>query len=223
MRGGEVRYLAASASFTAWLATTQGAAHSTPVLDDVGFSEPRWTDPIDADAAIVACPSSAQLNGIMSTALVDAARTVSKTLPSALPRYLPFQPYPLREHMRLLVEAAAALYPNDPMRIAFRRFGRGVRSVVSTTPYGRVAFGRELDARDTVAALTRCYRVMLDCSVEGVLRDPRCANIEMRDIHYFMDSLHVGTVEGIFIGSQIKPRVLVKMHDASNATFRVRW
>jgi len=192
-------------------------------VNDDGFSEPRWNDPVDVDAAIRACPESMQLNGIMSMALVGAAATVGKTLPSALPRFLPFQPYPLSDHMRLLGEAAAALYPSDPLRIAFRRFGRGVRNVVSATAYGRVAFGRQLNARDTVSALTRCYRVMLGSHVDGVLHDERCADVEMRDIHYFLDSLHVGTVEGIFIGSAIKPRVLVKMHNATNATFRIRW
>jgi uncharacterized protein (TIGR02265 family) len=133
------------------------------VVDDVGSSEPRWSEPIDVEPAILACPSTSQLNGIMSTALADGARSVGKTLPSVSPRYLPFQPYPLREHMRLLVEAAGIIFPHDPMRVAFRRFGRGVRNVVLATPYRRVAFGRELDARDTMAALTRCYRVMLDC------------------------------------------------------------
>ncbi len=192
-------------------------------VNDDGFSEPRWNDPIDVDAAIRACPEAMQLNGIMSMALVDAAATVGKTLQSALPRFLPFQPYPLRGHMLLLREAASAVFPNDPMRIAFRRFGRGVRNVVLATAYGRVTFGRQLNARDTVAALTRCYRVMLGSQVEGALLDERCADVEMRDIHYFLDSLHVGTVEGIFIGSGIKPRVLVKMHDATNATFRIRW
>lgn len=190
---------------------------------DAGFFSPVWTDPVDAAAEIAACPPTLTLKGLMSTALVDACAAGGVPLPSALPRYLPFHPYPLRHHMQLLLEAAAALYPNDPTRVALRRFGRGVRSIIKDTPYGRVAFGRELDARDTVAALGRVYRVMLDCEVNGALVGERCADIEMRNIHHFLDSLHVGTVEGVFMGSNIKPHVTIQPIDRHNAVFRLRW
>ncbi len=190
-----------------------------------GFVAPDWNAPLDVEAAVALCPETATIKGFMSQALVDAAAAEKLTLPSARASYLPFNDYSLREHMHLLVESAHGRFPTVPLRIGLRRFGRAVRHVMLTTPYGRVAFGRPLNPVETLQALARSYKVVLGDDVEVVSVDEtaRTADVDYRAIHHFIDSVHVGVVEGHFGAQQLTATVLVHQRAPHHATFRVSW
>jgi hypothetical protein len=193
---------------------------------------PIWDAPLDIDDAIARCPADARIKGVMSAAVVDMVRRAGHTLAGAKDRYLPFQPCPLREHISLLCEAGHLLWPNDPVRVQMRRFGRGVRATLLDQPYGRVVLGKDnMTPIEIVKRLVRTYRFILDVTITPHIADntdPMAATsiyVEMRNVWYFLDSCHVGVFEGLLVSDDHKPArrplVHVSLFDDHNGVFRI--
>ena len=101
------------------------------------FVAPDWNAPLDVEAAVALCPETAIIKGFLSQALVDAAAQDG----TARGPYVAFSDYSLREHMRLLVESARSRFPDAPLRIGLRRFGRATRG--ERAAEGHASVGRE--------------------------------------------------------------------------------
>jgi|LNFM01.1.fsa_nt_gb hypothetical protein len=192
------------------------------------FSVPLWDAPLAHEALIARVPETAMIRARFSADLIDLLKAAGKPLDAERVRYHGFETVSLREHMRLMVYAARLLWPNDPLRIGLRRFGRGVRSSVENTTFGKVAFAGAVDAESSLRAMCDTYRVMLRYNVTFSMVSAREAHVAMRDVQYYCDSCHVGVVEGMLAavtvaGVKLAPRVSVWMSDDCNGVFRVRW
>ncbi len=193
------------------------------------YRAPVWDAPLDIDRAISSCPAEARIKGVMSAALLEMVGRVGQKIPGARDRYLPFQPYPLREHMALLREAGRLLWPDDPVRVQLRRFGRGVRPTLLDQPYGRVALGKgNMTPVEVIHRLARAYRFILDLTITPhVVESPGATTIyvELRDVWYFLDSCHVGVFEGLLASDGQRPgrrpEVKVALLDDHNGVFRI--
>lgn len=190
---------------------------------DTDFITPDWHAPVDLEALLDQVPPSATIRALFSANLVEAVRAAGKTLPVPRTRFHGFEEIPLRDHMRMMAEAAALLWPHDPLRIGLRRFGRGVRASVERTTFGRVSFAAATDALTSLQAMSHTYRAMLRYDVPVTMVSAREARVEMRGVLYYCDSCHVGVVEGMLLGVGLKPTVRVAMRDRCNGVFQVTW
>lgn len=189
-----------------------------------------WDLPLDVDAAVARCPEGAVIKGLMSAKLVEAAAAIGRRIPGARDHYLPFQTYPLREHMVLMREAGALLWPKDPVRIHFRRFGRAARATLLEQPYGRVALGKGgMTPVEVVERLARAYRVILDFVVTPhviVQHTTTTIYVQLTDVWYFLDSCHVGVFEGVLLDPSVvlgtrAPTLAMHLFDEHNGVLRV--
>jgi uncharacterized protein (TIGR02265 family) len=197
------------------------------------YRAPSWDAPIDVDEAIARCPSDARIKGLMSAAVVEMVGRAGHRLVGAADRFLPFQSYPLRDHMALLREAGHLLWPADPVRVQLRRFGRGVRPTLLSQPYGRVALGKDnMTPAEIVNRLVRTYRFILDVTITPHIAeatDPTSSTsiyVEMHNVWYFLDSCHVGVFEGLLMPDEHeparRPSVHVSLFDDHNGVFRIK-
>jgi uncharacterized protein (TIGR02265 family) len=185
--------------------------HSAAPHLDHQFLEPSWTAPLDTASAIQALPVSTTLSGMFFDAVATAARRANVTLASALPRYLSFRFYPLRDFARLLVEAAPALYPDEPMRQALRKMGRAAPYNLLSSTVGKVVFGPAEGVHAILGTISQTYPINLRPSAAEVTEHgERFAVVRLSDVHYFLDCHHVGILEGTLQYAGVRGSVRVR-------------
>lgn len=186
------------------------------------WEEPPWDTPLDVDAAIAQVPASAEITGMFLVAVVDAAKARGMKLPSARARYIPFRSYPLTEHCRVLVEAARALFPRDPLRQGLRRLGRGSPQTLVGSTLGRVMMASVQEPTDVVRAMAKSYPMHTrpgSVEVVDVARGEMI--VKLRDVWYFLDSHHVGVFEGVLRFAKLEGAVTVRVHGPASADLRL--
>jgi hypothetical protein len=194
------------------------------------FVDPDWNAPLDVDGAIARCPEAALMKGMMSQSLVELVAERRQTIPGARSRYLPFQELPLREHMAHMRDAGALVWPEASVRTRFRRFGRGALTTLLSTPYGRITLGKEqMTPHESLERLARAYGVVLGFDVTAHAAREQGLDVtylHLRDVWYFLDSCHVGVIEGMLHEPMVEKRgraLRVQFHlfDEHNGVFRV--
>ena len=188
------------------------------------FREPPWNAPFDLEREIEAIPPSAQVRGMFILPVVQEAKRAKVSMTRARDRYLPFQFYPLREHARLLADIAAAVYPELSMRQALRKLGRGAPQAFSGSTLGRVLLQPAQGVEQTVGALAKGYELTLNpgrALVEE--RGPKCLDVTLQEIHYFVDCHHVGAFEGAMKFANARGRVKLQRISAAEAVLRLTW
>jgi uncharacterized protein (TIGR02265 family) len=185
------------------------------------WEDPPWSAPLDADAAIAAIPAGASMSGMFLAGVVELAKSKHATLPSARPSYVPFRPYPLREHCVLLVEAARAIYPTESLRQGLRRIGRGAPGTLVSSMLGKVVLGSVEGPSAIFAAMATSYaHHMRPASLEVVELAPGDVVVRLREVWHFLDSHHVGVFEGVLRYAGVEGTVKVHVRSASAADFR---
>jgi len=188
------------------------------------FVEPLWMAPLDCDAALAAIPSTATISGMFIAPLVVEAKRLGVVLPSARERYLPFQFYPLVEHARVMLETCARVYPNVPIRFALRKLGRGAPKALVTSTLGKVVLASAEGVHDVVDAMAKAYPLNARPSkVTVVERAPGRIVVRLEELHYFIDSHHVGAFEGAMKYAGAEGRVLVAPRGKASADFLLEW
>lgn len=189
------------------------------------FVDPPWDAPIDVAKEIDRIPSTATMNGLFLSAIVEMAQQRGAMLPSARATYIGFRPYPLREHCVLMVEAARALWPELPMRQALRKIGRGAPRTLVRSMIGRVVLGSVEGPLEILRAMAKAYPLQSSPgSLEVAPLGPGRAEVRMRDIHHFLDSHHVGVFEGVLHYAEVEePRVLIDMRSVHDADLLCTW
>ena len=188
------------------------------------FVEPPWDAPFDEQAELAAIPESCTISGMFLAPLAVEARRRGITLPSARDRYVSFKFYPLVEHARLLLETCAQIYPDRSRRQALRKLGRGAPQALVSTTLGRVVLGSVEGVASVVEAMAKAYPLNARPSKVTVLESMRGRSIvRLEDIHYFLDSHHVGTFEGVLKYARVRGRVRIAMRSRSAADLLLEW
>jgi uncharacterized protein (TIGR02265 family) len=189
-----------------------------------GFVEPPWDAPLDLDAELRRVPETAKQKGMFLIPMVLEAKKLGHSLPSARERYVPFQDYPLREHVQLLVESARVLFPQQSLRQALRRLGRAAHKVFVESTVGKVVWAGVTDAPSALDAILKGYTISVPgCATRVVERGPNHARVRMERIYYFLDCHHVGCIEGAVRATGAEPKVRIKMDSATSGDFLCEW
>jgi uncharacterized protein (TIGR02265 family) len=155
------------------------------------------TEKAELEAWIGETPPHAAVKGMYVESLLTmltergAARPTDK-------RYFSFKDYPLRELMRLMVDAVAVLYPEASPREGMIALGRLALPTLVSTTVGKVIFS--IAGQSWVRALnlvTKAYEVSIKpgrASVQALTESG--ARVELREIWNFGDSYQVGVFEG---------------------------
>lgn len=142
-------------------------------------------------------PADATVKGMY----VDTLLSMLKRRGAALPtdkRYFSFKDYPLRELMRLMVDAVEVLYPDNSPREGMIALGRLAFPTLTSTTIGKVIFS--VAGNSWVRALnlvTKAYEVSLRPGTASVVDMTEArARVELREIWNFGNSYQVGVFEG---------------------------
>lgn len=189
------------------------------------FAEPNWQAPLDPQKALLAIAETATITGMFLEPIAKEARRRRIALPSARERYVAFRFYPLREHVRLLIEACAEFYPDRPLRLAMRSLGRAAPAALLTSTLGRASVGSAQGTLAIIEAMAKSYAVNLPGS-NVVLLEPSKHDciVRLSGVPYFLDSHQVGVFEGVLRYAGIKDgSVLLRSHSSTDADLLCRW
>jgi uncharacterized protein (TIGR02265 family) len=188
------------------------------------FVEPPWDARLDEAAVLEAIPEGASISGMFVAPLVAEAKRLGFALPSARERYLPYKFYPLVEHARILLETCERIYPDKPRRQALRKLGRGAPQALVSSTLGRVVLGSVEGTQAAIDAMAKAYPLNARPSKVTVVESrPGATIVRLEDIHYFLDSHHVGTFEGVLKFAKVRGRVLIAERGPGAADFLLEW
>jgi uncharacterized protein (TIGR02265 family) len=186
--------------------------------------DPPWSAPLDAATVLRAVPETATVAGLFLEPLAEAARREGKPLPSARDRYTPFRFYPLREHASLLIEACARLYPNLPLRQALRKLGRGAPQALLTSTLGKVVLASAVGPDEIIAAMVKAYPINVRPSrLQIVELAAGRAIVRVEEMHYFLDSHHIGAFEGVISYAGRRGTVKICSYSPVSADLLCTW
>jgi uncharacterized protein (TIGR02265 family) len=198
--------------------------------------EPQWEPPvldlsIDADFYLRSCPSSATAPGVFMQDLVKLVTAkqhgVAERLYEAVGerRWIAFKTYPLRDFMRLAVNASRILYDSVPLSEGLRRLGRTAFPSLRATMAGRVvlfALGNHLE--DAFRNAPRAYKLVLPQSEVTVEVGDQRGRIELRGVYNFPTAYHYGVFEGTIAEYGFQPRIrIIPTGRWCDASFDVEW
>lgn len=188
------------------------------------FVDPNWDAPLNVEAALAAIPKAATISGMFLQPMVDFAHDVGHELPASRARYVPFSFYPLHEHATLLIATCTAAFPKLTTRQALRKLGRGAPQALLRSTIGKVVLGSAAGVHAMVDAMVAAYPINLKPSRTSVLEhNDRSVVVRLTDIHYFLDSHHVGTFEGLLRHAGVEGTVRIASRSTSDADLLLSW
>jgi uncharacterized protein (TIGR02265 family) len=205
---------------------TPAPLREEPRLSDDGrpFVDPPWNTPLDAPRGGAGIPADATISGMFFVALVAGAKVRGLTLAAARERYTSFRFYPVADLARLLVEAAQLFFPERPLRQSLRALGRAGPDAFLTSTLGRVTLGSTEGVHAAIGAMAGAYELNLRPSrVALVGAGPKCAIVRLDRVHYFLDSHHVGTFEGVLRFAGTQGAVKIASRTSTSADFLLTW
>ena len=190
---------------------------------------PPWDAPLDPEAFLKAIPEAALIKGMFPGALAAEARRRGIPLPTAAEKYLPFYEYPLRDHMRLVVDAARGFWPDLHVRLGLRKVGRAAVLAFTQTTFGKAVLGG-FNQPETLAralgSMVRAFGTSLSKPtphVEVVQTGETAVTLRFRDAWLLLDCHQVGIIEGYCNACGVRPEVKVAQLGPSSADFVVTW
>jgi uncharacterized protein (TIGR02265 family) len=188
------------------------------------FVEPDWHAPFDPDLELRLVPEDAKISGMFLAPLVAELKRVAPGAAVTRPRYVAFNFYPLREHAQLLLEACRLVYPQRPLRVALRTLGRAAPQAFVASTLGKVVLGSTQGVHDRIAAIAKGYELNLRPGRATVLESGKTRIVvRLEDVHYFLDSHHVGAYEGTMKQAGVAGRVLLADRGRASADLLLEW
>jgi uncharacterized protein (TIGR02265 family) len=184
---------------------------STPASPPSSSSERR-----EFDGFILSTPEKATVKGMYIESFLRTFDQRNLARPSAQ-RYLTFKDYPLRDYMRMLLDACPVLYPGTSLREGLKRQGRLVYPTLLDSTVGRVIFA--IAGRNWQMALplaSRGWEIRLKPG-SAQLYDvtAHSAVLALRDIYNFADTYQVGIMEGAMETFLIEGTVVPRLQKRS--------
>jgi uncharacterized protein (TIGR02265 family) len=188
------------------------------------FVAPDWDAPLDVAAYIDGMPPNARIKGMYATAIAEGARAAGIVLPAARARYLAFQDVPMREFTTLLLEAARAFFPEATLRSGLRRLGRSSHGIFAQSIVGRVVLSTANDLPGALSACAKAYAISLPPS-HAELREVTGgrAVFALTSVYNFLDSHHIGVLEGIAHACGVHVKSRVKLSSLFDGEIELTW
>lgn len=195
------------------------------------FTGPKLTHDVDVDRYLRACPARSTTQGTYFRYLRDAIEADFGADPRLLAGletadWLAFRKYPMRDFMRLSINAMRIAHAGEASSEGLRRLGWLAFPSFSATMAGRVvlfAFGERLE--NVIRALPRAYAVSVPGAViETEELGPRRYRITMKNLYNFVDTYHLGVLEGAVLAMGFQPVITVRAGDRlCDAVFEGGW
>ena len=186
--------------------------------------DPPWEAPLDVERALAIIPADATISGMFFAYLAGAARARNITLASVRGRYLPFNFYPVTDLARLVIEAAPLLFPGRTLRHALRALGRHAPDAFLSSTLGKVTLGTTEGVPSAVAAIANAYELNLRPSRVAVVdASPSWTVVRMEKVFYFLDSHHVGVLEGIAHSCGVRVASRLRLTSLFDGEIELTW
>jgi uncharacterized protein (TIGR02265 family) len=195
------------------------------------FAPPDFEAPLDVEAAIHRTPAYVNTKGMFTRQIAELGKRAAPTREAELyvgierRRWMPFGDYPLRETMKLLANVAPLRYPGLPIREALRRLGWTAFSTFADSLAGKVvlgAVGSDLESvlgvADRGISLSLSHGKVVSRKIE-----PGYWELFYSDMWCFLDSYHVGVIEGVLRAKGVAAEMKIRLRDPQNGIFRVRF
>lgn len=188
------------------------------------FVDPPWDAPLDAERVLATIPSTARIAGMFYLAVIEGAKRRGVTLPLVRDRYLPFNFYSVSEFAALLVKSAELFHPGVSLRRALRALGAMGPKVFIASTLGKVTLGSAQGVHEVVAAIAKTYEINIRPSRCRVLdTKPSSMVLSLEDVHYFLDTHHVGVFEGTLSHAGVAGRVTIASYSRTSAELLLEW
>jgi uncharacterized protein (TIGR02265 family) len=193
--------------------------------DGLPFVEPPWTAELAIEELIASIPRNATMAGMFFMAMVEGAKRRGIKLTSIeTRRYVQFSFYPLADFARLLVEAGQRFYPDRSLRQALRTIGTVAPKALIASTLGKVTLGSAEGVHAAVAAMAATYGINVRPSACTVLESgPEWLLLSLDQIHYFLDTHHVGVFEGTMRHAGVEGRVRIASRSRTSAELVLDW
>jgi uncharacterized protein (TIGR02265 family) len=188
------------------------------------FVEPPWRTVLDPELELSAIPADAMISGMFIAPLLVELKRINASVAFPRARYVPFQFYPLREHAQLLVETASHLFRNRPLRYAMRKMGRAAPLSFISSTLGKVVLGSSQGVHGAVEALATAYGLNMRPGTVTIVESlPERMVLRLENIHYFLDSHHVGAFEGAMTYAGVRGSVRIAAQSRATADLLLEW
>ena len=195
------------------------------------FLAPDFAGELDPAPYLALVPDDEACKGVFFQGVVEAVRRAAPSRVDAvfegmtLQRFVPFLDYPLREHMRMTLNAAKILHPRVPSREAMRRLGWLAFQSFSSSLVGRVVFGAlGRDPERILAASPRAVSLSLRYGRLQANRLGRCHfRLVFSRIYGYLDTYYVGVTEGALRAFGIMPRIALRLTSLADGEMDVLW
>jgi uncharacterized protein (TIGR02265 family) len=217
-----------------WTSTVPYIGEMTPSagVGDEGFLVPRFDRTVRLGEYLEHCPPNATTRGTFLSHLCDHVRQELGRDPPELydgltsRRWVPFQKCALSDFMKLAYNAAVLVHASLPVAEGLRRIGWLAYPSFAATMAGRVvlfAFGDRME--NILEAAPNAYRLTLpEASLRVTAQGPAHYLLELRRVYSFLDSYHVGVIEGTVRAHGHDPEIRLRPRGRpSDADVDLRW
>jgi uncharacterized protein (TIGR02265 family) len=188
------------------------------------FRFPDWDAPIDLAERLRRVPAEHAVKGIFIQQVLDEACAVSGRATVA-GYYAPFEDYPMREWLVLLVHGAELTCPEAPVREGIRRMGQRAYGTLAGSIVGNVLLSVVgQDIRALLRLIPRIYRVTgQGGSASASFPAPNRALVHLRDVWDFPDAFHVGLHEGALRALGTSGQVKIRVIGQASVDLEIVW
>lgn len=182
-------------------------------------AEDPWQEYV---ARIAEAPESGTVRGLYFTEIL---RLAPDAMNAERRRFIPFSKYPLREFMRLLVDAGQLAHEGRDPADALQRLGRTTYTTFAASMAGMTLLaGLSVDIVRLLDLLPKIYPLTMDPGSARVLwRGEAEAVVHLRDLWTFPEAYQVGVWLGALEALDLIGTMDVIRHSWSSVDFHVRW
>ncbi|HEX2673513.1 MAG TPA: DUF2378 family protein [Polyangiaceae bacterium] len=193
-------------------------------IDLAHFREPPWQAPLDVPRALSLISADSSIAGMFFLAVVEGAKRRGVALSAPRERYLPFGFYPVAEFAPLLVAAAGVFHPKLSLRQALRAIGAAGPAVLAKTVLGKVTLGSAIGVHAVIDAIVKTYSVNIrPCRASVTHQAERACVVSLDNVQHFLDSHHVGVLEGTMTHAGVQGRVRIASKSEFSADLLLEW
>lgn len=186
-----------------------------------GYAPPDLTRPLDVETWLASIPTTATCKGLVGESVLDAVPGSKITNV----KFTQFRDYPLRDVASLMIDAARVLRPDAPLREGLALVGQALFPKFVSTLLGRVMYGVFGGKVSSILRMAnKSYQQTQNTGrVETIVVSATSVRMHFTNCWTFLDSYHVGVLQGTLAACKIDGIVHVKMDSDIDGTLLVEW